>query len=300
MVAVPSTGRPRRPRSSARRIRWQGGKKRRCETTPIVAPPACAAATIASQSARQEAIGFSTRTWTPARAAAIVGATWPGWGVQTQTACTRARRSISSMSEKAPTPYMPAKARRRSEGLLQTATNSDSGRFRSAAACRWATLPAPTTAVLSLCMGKLRSSRHASASGPEEHLHQALLPGAQAAEPFRALLERGRRADEPGHVDPAARDQPEAGGVFAGGRARADERYLPRNDGLQREVDPRLGVADERHRAALAHECHRGSDRRRQARGVERGVDPAAAAEAPDLAGQVRRIGPRHRSGAES
>ena len=47
---------------------------------PSVAPPASAAAIIASQSASVDAIGFSISTCAPARAAAIVGAAWAGWG----------------------------------------------------------------------------------------------------------------------------------------------------------------------------------------------------------------------------
>src|ERR1017187_9342210 len=97
----------------------------------MTAPPVLAAAIIPSHSARDDAIGFSTRTWTPARAAAIVGAAWQGWGVQTQSACTRARSTISATSGKALTPYRSAKAPRRSEGRLQNATNSDSDRSRA-------------------------------------------------------------------------------------------------------------------------------------------------------------------------
>src|ERR1022692_3325543 len=265
----------------------------------MTAPPVLAAAIIPSHSARADAIGFSTRTWTPARAAAIVGAAWQGWGVQTQSACTRARSTISATSVKALTPYRSAKAPRRSEGRLQTATNSDSGRARSAAACRWATLPAPTRAVLSFSMEISRLRSHPRRSGLQEHLHQPLFPGVQAAEPFRSLLKGRGRTDEFGHVDPAARDQLEAGWVFARRGAGADKRHLPGHDGLQREVGPRLGIAHEGHAAALAHESHGGRDRRRQAHDVKGRIDAAFVAEAANRGGQAGRVGPRSGRGAQ-
>src|ERR1039457_4056055 len=100
----------------------------------MTAPPVLAAAIIPSHSARDDAIGFSTRTWTPARAPAIVGGAWQGWGGRQPSGRTgggarvgggwqgwggrprrpgaRARSTISATSVKALTPYRSAKAPR--------------------------------------------------------------------------------------------------------------------------------------------------------------------------------------------
>src|ERR1700690_1772703 len=134
-------------------MRWQAGEDRLWETGRGVPRPAGAAAIIASQSASVDAIGFSMSTCTPARAAAIVGAAWAGWGVQMMSACTPARLIISSTSAKASTRYFSENAVNRAVGLPHTATNSDSGSALSAAAWRWDTLPVPNSAVLSLFMG---------------------------------------------------------------------------------------------------------------------------------------------------
>ena len=66
--------------------------------TPSRVPALRDAASMASQSARLAASGFSTRAWTPASAARITGPACSGCGVQTTTACTRASASMAATS----------------------------------------------------------------------------------------------------------------------------------------------------------------------------------------------------------
>ena len=105
-----------------------------------VLPPSRAAAIIASQSSRDEASGFSTIAWAPARRAGTVTAAWAGCGVATTTAWTPAP-TISSTRVKAFTRCCSPKARAFPASRPHTATNSDSGREASASAWMCATLP---------------------------------------------------------------------------------------------------------------------------------------------------------------
>ena len=105
-----------------------------------VVPPSRAAPIIASQSSSDEASGFSTIAWAPARRAGIVTAAWAGCGVATTTAWTPAP-TISSTLVKGFTPYCSAKARAFAASRPHTATNSDSGIEASASAWVCATLP---------------------------------------------------------------------------------------------------------------------------------------------------------------
>jgi hypothetical protein len=120
--------------------------------TRRTAPPDLATASIASQSASEEASGFSTSTCTPRCAAAIVGAACSGCGVQMHTTSTPDFAIISGTSVYPATPYCCANGCTLAGERPHTATNSDCGNDRSAAACKWPTLPQPTIAVLSLRM----------------------------------------------------------------------------------------------------------------------------------------------------
>ena len=75
-----------------------------------VRPLSRAAAIIASQSSSDDASGFSTIAWAPARRAGTVTAAWAGCGVATTTAWTPAP-TISSTLVKGFTPYCSPKAR---------------------------------------------------------------------------------------------------------------------------------------------------------------------------------------------
>ena len=105
-----------------------------------VRPPSRAAAIIASASASDEARGFSTIAWAPARSAGTVTAAWAGCGVATTTASTPAA-TISSTLVNGSTPYWSANALVFAASRPHTATNRDSGIAASASACVWATLP---------------------------------------------------------------------------------------------------------------------------------------------------------------
>src|SRR5271157_1270101 len=98
-----------------------------------------------------------------------------------QMACTFACEIISSMLVKAATPYFAAKTPAFSGERAHTATNSDSGKDRSAAACRWPAFPQPTRAVLILLM---RCSRL------DDYLHQSLFAGIETFKPGGAVFER--------------------------------------------------------------------------------------------------------------
>ena len=78
MVKLPSTGRPILPASIAAFIRRTGSYQRRWLITPSLVWCRRAAASIASQSSRLAASGFSTRTWTPDSAARIAGSACSG------------------------------------------------------------------------------------------------------------------------------------------------------------------------------------------------------------------------------
>ncbi len=73
-----------------------GVVKRFWETTAKTAPLSAAAAIIASHSCRLTAMGFSTRTWTPARSSVIVAAACSKGGRHTEAASQPPAASISS------------------------------------------------------------------------------------------------------------------------------------------------------------------------------------------------------------
>ena len=75
-----------------------------------VRPRSRAAPIIASQSSSDDARGFSTIAWAPARRAGTVTAAWAGCGVATTTAWTPAP-TISSTLVKGFTPYRSPKTR---------------------------------------------------------------------------------------------------------------------------------------------------------------------------------------------
>src|SRR6185437_9076768 len=102
------------------------------------------------------AIGFSTRTWTPALAARIAGSACRGCGVAMSIACAPESRSIVPTSAYAFPPYRAAKASARSRLASHTATSSDSGKSRRAAAWICPTLPQPTRAVFTRSTSRLR------------------------------------------------------------------------------------------------------------------------------------------------
>ena len=83
----------------------------------------------------------------------------------------------------------------------------------------------------------------------------------EPVEPGLPLGQRRDGADERGHVDGAAGHQLDRLGILAAGRARPEERDLPRDDRLQRQHDFGREVADERDDAALADAADRRRDR---------------------------------------
>ena len=147
--------RPNRALSMARLSNWMGGLSRFCLTTKRCTPAASHACTSSSAPASEIAIGFSVKTWRPARAATMPCAGCSPDGVQMATTSLGTSSSISSSEPNAGTPRSAAVDVARARSLSATETSSNSGTL--AIASRWFLLmrPQPTRATRTRCVAAI-------------------------------------------------------------------------------------------------------------------------------------------------
>ena len=94
----------------------------------------------------------------------------------------------------------------------------------------------------------------------EDDFHQASLVRVKALKPAGSFLKRRKGAEHGFDLNQTGRQKFDARGDFSARGARALKTNLPRDHGLQRELDPRGDIAHEGYGAALARAFDRGLD----------------------------------------